>query len=499
MIIKKSFIFIIFIGLWFGSVMGNGTGELASINGKRFNSLVIRNVIIIDGNGTPAKGPMDVIIKGNTIQSVVNANKDESYKEAEQVIDGTGMYMLPGLINIHGHIHEERGGKPIPFDYLYKLWLSCGITTVRDVGSNYDLTIREREKSRQGLITAPRIFLYMVAWARTPEAARKRVQEIKRLGGDGMKIFGNDRDVMAALLDEAHRLNLPVAHHVGVEETDARDDIAMGTTSIEHWYGIPDAALHGSQDFPPGYNYYNENDRFRYAGHLWREADPEALTRVLQGMVKKNVAWCPTFVIYEANRDLQRAMNQPWFKDYLHPVLEEYFRPNPAHHGSYHWNWTTTDEVYWRENYRIWMRAVRDFARMGGLVGVGEDAGYIYMMYGFSVIRELELHQEAGFHPIDVIQHVTGNNAKILGMADKLGRIKQGYWADLLLIAENPLENFKYLYPTGVMALKEGKLVQRGGVQWVIKDGIVYHAPSLLKDVKQMVAEARNNRIIRED
>jgi imidazolonepropionase-like amidohydrolase len=341
------------------------------------------------------------------------------------------------------------------------------------------------------LITAPRIFLYMVAWASTPGAARKRVQEIKRLEGDGVKIFGNDRDVLEAVLDEAHKLNLRVAHHIGVEETDVSDDIELGVTSIEHWYGVPDAALHGSQNFPYWYNYYNESDRFRYAGRLWREADPEKLKKVLQGMVEKKVAWCPTFVIYEANRDLLRAMNQPWFKDYLHPALEEYFVPNPANHGSYHWNWSTTDEIYWKENYQIWMRAVREFAKMGGVVGVGEDSGYIYMMYGFSVIRELELHQEAGFHPIDVIQHVTGNNAKILGMQDKLGRVKQGYLADLILIDENPLENFKYLYPTGVMDIKDGKLIQRGGVKWVIKDGIVYHAPTLLADVKNLVSAAR--------
>ena len=488
--IKRFLISMILIGILSITGLASDTGE----PGKRFNQLVIRDVVIIDGNGTPAKGPGDVIIKGNTIQSIGPALKDKEYKDAEKVIDGTGMYLLPGLVNIHAHIHDTRGEKPIPFEYLYKLWLSCGITTVRDVGSNNQLTIQEREKSQKGLIAAPRIFLYMVAWTSTPDAARKRVQEIKRLGGDGVKIFGNDRDVLEALLDEAHKLNLRVAHHIGVEEIDVSDDIELGVTSIEHWYGVPDAALHGSQDFPHWYNYYNESDRFRYAGRLWREADPGKLKKVLQGMVEKKVAWCPTFVIYEANRDLQRAMNQPWFKDYLHPALEEYFVPNPANHGSYHWNWSTTDEIYWKENYQLWMRAVRDFAKMGGVVGVGEDAGYIYMMYGFSVIRELELQQEAGFHPIDVIQHATGNNAKILGMQDKLGRVKQGFLADLILIDENPLENFKYLYPTGVMDLKDGKLIQRGGVKWVIKDGIVYHAPTLLADVKKLVSEARGTR-----
>jgi len=461
-------------------------------NGQRYGRLVIRNVVVVDGKGTPPRGPVDIIIEGNKIQSVRSANRrKDAYQKEEHVLDGTGMYLLPGLINIHAHIHDSRAGQPLPFEYIYKLWLACGITSVRDVGSNYEKTIKERRKSQEGQIAAPRIFLYMRAWGRTPEEARKSVQQIEKQGGDGVKIFGMDRDIMKAALDEAHKLGLRVAHHVGVEETDAWDDAAFGVTSIEHWYGVPDAALRGSQKFPHWYNYSNEDDRFRYAGRLWREADPKKLNKVLKTLVEKGVSWCPTLVIYEANRDLLRAMNQPWFKDYLHPAVEEYFKPNPSYHGSYQWNWSTTDEVFWRQNYRIWMNAVRKFANMGGVVGVGEDAGYIYMLYGFSLIRELELHQEAGFHPIDVIQHATGNNAKILGMEKKLGRIRTGYLADLILVDENPLENFKFLYPTGVTDSKDGKLISRGGVKWTIKDGFVYHAPTMLEDVKKIVSQAR--------
>jgi cytosine/adenosine deaminase-related metal-dependent hydrolase len=461
-------------------------------NGQRYGRLVIRNVVIVDGKGIPPRGPSDIIIEGNKIQSVRSANRRENaYQKEEHVLDGTGMYILPGLINIHAHIHDTRAGQPLPFEYIYKLWLACGITSVRDVGSDYEKTIKERRKSQEGKIAAPRIFLYMRAWGSTPEEARKSIQEVKKRGGDGVKIFGMDRDIMKAALDEAHKLSLRVAHHVGVEETDAWDDAAFGVTSIEHWYGVPDAALHGSQKFPHWYNYSNEDDRFRYAGHLFREADPKKLNRVLKTLVEKGVSWCPTFVIYEANRDLLRAMNQPWFKDYLHPAIEEYFKPNPSYHGSFQWNWSTTDEVFWRENYRIWMKAVRRFANVGGDVGVGEDAGYIYMLYGFSLIRELELHQEAGFHPIDVVQHATGNNAKILGMEKKLGRIRTSYLADLILVDENPLENFKFLYPTGVMDLKDGKLISRGGVKWTIKDGFIYHAPTMLEDVKKIASQAR--------
>ena len=304
------------------------------------------------------------------------------------------------------------------------------------------------------------------------------------MGADGIKILGIDRDIMQAMEDEAHKLGLRIAHHAGVEETNAWDDIRFGTTSIEHWYGIPDAAIDdGAQHFPSSYNYNNEADRFRYAGHLWREAEPARLTKVLQGMVDAHVAWDPTLDIYEASRDLQRAQTQPWFADFLHPTLEEYFRPNLANHGSYFVDWTSTDETYWKENYRIWMAALRQFDALGGLIGMGDDAGFIYQMYGFGLIRGMELHQEAGFLPVKIIQQTTGNNAKILGQEDRLGRIRAGWTADLIVVNGNPLENLKVLYPGS----------SKGGVEWTIKDGIPYHAPELMEKVKRMVADARKS------
>ncbi|MFA9453087.1 MAG: amidohydrolase family protein [Candidatus Aminicenantaceae bacterium] len=481
---------IVFLILTLGAALYGQSPGIES--GKRYERLIIRNVMMIDGNGTPAQGPMDIVIEGNAIQSIRGARQGENpYSGEAHVIDGSGLYALPGLINLHAHIHDTRGRSPVPFEYLYKLWLSCGITAVRDVGSNTQKTFQERASSQAGEIVAPRIYLYMRAGGRTPEEARQAVQRIKKAGGDGVKIFGMDQDIMEAVVQEARALGLRVAHHVGVEETDARHDAAYGVTSIEHWYGVPDAALRGSQNFPYDYNYNDESDRFRYAGRLWREADPKKLQKVLSDMVANKVSWCPTFVIYESNRDLQRAKNQPWFTEYLHPVLEEYFVPSPANHGSYQWNWTTTDEVFWRENYQLWMKAVSAFADMGGVVGCGEDAGYIYMMYGFSLIRELELHQEAGFHPIDVIMHATGNNARILGLEDRLGRIRPGWLADVILVEGNPLKNLKVLYPTGTLDLIDGEVVQTGGVRWTIKDGFVYDAKALLQDVKDLVSAAR--------
>ena len=475
------------------------------VSGKRYPRLVIRNATIVDGNGTPASGPKDIVVEGNTIVEIASLDpvalrEGRARRPAGDVeIDATGKYVLPGLINSHGHVQYERGGIPQPVDYCLKLWLACGITTVRDVGSDTKQTLPLRDKSAKGEVAAPRLFIYaMFGYAPTPrnaDEARARVREIKQMGADGIKTLGVDRDILAAMLDEAHKLGLRVAHHAGVEETTAWDDIKYGTTSIEHWYGIPDAAIEGGrQNFPSAYNYNNEVDRFRYAGRLWREASPERLTKVLEGMVAANVAWDPTLDIYEASRDLQRAQTQPWFAEYLHPTLEEYFKPNPANHGSYFIGWSSTDETFWKENYRIWMAALREFDRLGGTIAAGEDSGFIYQMYGFGLIRTLELHQEAGFHPLKIIQHATGNNARILGQEDKLGRVRAGYSADLIVVNGNPLENLKVLYPTGVDEIKDGKTVHTGGVEWTIKDGIPYHGPTLMKEIKEMVAKARSER-----
>jgi len=478
--------------------------EPSSVTSKRHKRIVIRNAIIVDGSGKPAAGPYDIAIEGDVIKQIQGIDpvaaaegRGRRPEKGDVEIDAKGKYVLPGLINLHGHTHDERGGKPMPVDYCLKLWLASGITTVRDVGAGRK-TLAWREDSAAGKIAAPRIFAYGVFQggpAATPDLARERVRQLKADGYDGIKLFGIDRDLMAPMMDEAKKQGMRVAHHTGVEETNAWDDIKFSTASIEHWYGIPDAAiLTGRQNFPADYNYNDEVDRFRYAGRLWREADWDRLMKVFDAMVEAGVAWNPTLDIYDASRDLQRAQTNPAFAEYLHPVLEEYFRPNRASHGSYFIGWTSTDETFWKENYRIWMKALMEFERRGGIIGVGEDAGFIYQMYGFGLIRELELHQEAGFHPLTVVRHATSNNARIMGQEDKLGRVRVGFKADLIVVNGNPLENFKVLYPTGVEEIKDGKVNKTGGVEWTIKDGIPYHAPTLAAEVREIVRRARGQR-----
>ena len=127
------------------------------------------------------------------------------------------------------------------------------------------------------------------------------------------------------------------------------------------------------------------------------------------------------------------------------------------------------------------MAFVNDYKNRGGRVTVGSDSGFIYQLYGFGTIQELELLREAGFHPLEVIRAATLNGAQALGEDQRLGSIEAGKFADLVVLAENPLANLKVLYGTGHIRLGDnGKVHRVGGVEYTIKDGIVFDAKQLL-------------------
>jgi len=112
-------------------------------------------------------------------------------------------------------------------------------------------------------------------------------------------------------------------------------------------------------------------------------------------------------------------------------------------------------------------------------------------MYGWGFIRSLELHQEAGFPALKIIQQATSNGAKVLGKDSEIGRVRPGWLADLIIVNGNPLEDLKVLYPTGTDAVRNGEIVRTGGVEWTIRDGFTYHGPTLLREVREIVARAR--------
>ncbi len=305
---------------------------------------------------------------------------------------------------------------------------------------------------------------------------------------------------MQALIQEAGQQGIRTAAHLsqrGVAWMNTLKAARLGLTTQEHWYGLPESLFvdRTVQDFPLDYNYNNEQDRFGQAGRLWQQAAPPGSPRwreVIEELVQLDFTLVPTLTIYEASRDLMRARRAEWHDLYTLPSLWDFYRPNRDSHGSYWFYWTTEDEVNWKKNYQLWMTFLSDFKNRGGRVAAGSDSGFIYKLYGFGYVRELELLREAGFHPLEVIRAATLHGAQALGVQQDLGSVEVGKLADLVVIDENPLQNLKVLYGTGAIRLDEqNRPVRVGGVRYTIKGGVVYEAPKLLADVRRMVREAK--------
>jgi hypothetical protein len=305
---------------------------------------------------------------------------------------------------------------------------------------------------------------------------------------------------MDAAIRENKKLGLrSCCHHaqMSVAQWNVLNSARAGMTSMEHWYGLPEALFTDKtvQDYPLNYNYSNEQDRFEEAGKLWKQAASpysDKWNAVMKELLDLDFTLDPTFNIYDASRDLMRARRAEWHEDYTLPSLWKFYEPSRNSHGSYWFNWGTEQELAWKENYKLWMTFVNEYKNRGGRVTAGSDNGFIYQTYGFGYIRELELLREAGFHPLEVIRSATLYGAQALGADKDLGSIEVGKLADMVVVEVNPLENLQVLYGTGAIKLNDqNKAVRVGGVKYTIKDGVVYNAKKLLADVKKIVDDEK--------
>ena len=483
-----------------------------------FKSLVIRGVMLIDGSGAPPQGPVDVVVSGNRISSVRSAGTpglalrtNRAPQNADLEVDATGMYLLPGFVDMH--VHAGGAPKNAEAEYAYKLWLGHGVTTVRGVplGSN-SVTVGDKLRSEKNEIVAPRIYNYQrpgSGWDKgqvaTPEQAREYVRWAAANGIDGLKLGAERPDIMAALLDEAKKVGFGTTAHLqqgGVAQMNAIKAARLGLNSVTHFYGHFESLLkdYVVQPWPTDMNASDEQWRFGQVARLWNKihepGSPEWKAYLAEHL-KLGTVFDPTLTIYSAGRDLMKFRNAEWHGKYTLPTLMDFYAPSRSNHGAYWYYWTTEDEVEWRNFYQVWFKLVNDYKKIGGRVTTGSDSGFIYQTYGFGYVNELEMLQEAGFHPLEVIQAATMNGAITLaepkGKAPEFGIVRAGMLADMVIVDQNPLQNFKVLYGTGALKLndKTGKPEQVGGVKYTIKDGIVYDAKQLLAEVAAMVEKQK--------
>lgn len=489
--------------------VGQGTfGDLAD---GPYDRLVIRGAMVIPGHGGPPVGPYDILIEGNRIASMVPFDPVAAERRGasqrmtgDRIIDATGMYVMPGMIDLHMHLRQE----PMEIEYVYYLKLAHGVTTlVPAADRGLENGMRAAAQSANNEILAPRLFPIW-GWASQTDFTRAQFEDpamaprvAQAMADQGAhvvslgsvtwsdELFGA---VARAVWDAGGitTIHLPPSTNAVVQAVDAA---RLGATMIEHHYGYAESALPSTvQNFPREYNYNDENERFRHAGKVWVDTDKERLlTEVADSLVAYGATMLPTRVVYEANRDIIRATSLPWHEKYTHQALINWNLPNPAYHGSYHYDWTSDDEYYWYTAFDLWGDLIYEFNKRGGRVAYGTDDNYIWATPGFSNIRELQLLRETGMHPLEVLKAATFNSAETLRQPE-LGLVRPGYLADLMLVDGNPAYNLRFLYSFGALRLDgDGNMVRTRGIVHTIKDGIVINNARLMEEVARMVAASK--------
>ena len=254
-----------YISLFILLFVFNGYSQEKYLGDGPYDQLIIRGVTLINGDGSPPRGPVDIVVENNIIVNIKSVGypgveiKDSSRPKLKQggfELDANGMFLLPGFIDMHGHIGGT--GQGADYDYVFRLWMAHGITTVREPGGRgVDWAVNLKKLSAENKIVAPRIFAYTSFGQKskgfnplndlpisTPEMARTWVRANAKKGADGIKFFGAEPEIMKAALDENKKLGLGSAMHhaqLSVARWNVLNSARAGLTSMEHWYGLPEA------------------------------------------------------------------------------------------------------------------------------------------------------------------------------------------------------------------------------------------------------------------
>jgi imidazolonepropionase-like amidohydrolase len=402
-------------------------------------TVVLSNVTIIDGTGSPAKPDMTVIISGDRITAVVPTGSVSSPKDS-LIIDASGKFLIPGLWDMHVHLSDASAADAS--HYILPQFVANAVTGVRDMGGDLKVIDTLRVEVHGGKTVGPRILRCGPfvdgpkegatdrLTVRSEAEARDAVRSLKRDGVDFIKVHnGISRQPFFALADEAKKEGIPFCVHLP-RSISISEATSAGAKSIEHMETFLESALR--QRKLPG------------------KTVEEAISAV--DAEYTNETGAKLFSQFRKNRT------------WVDPTLIEYF--NFAHEGEDAFLHDPRMKyvpkslmTFWEKNFPLptslatTKLAVRQtvFDRLSKLVGeihaagvgmiAGTDLGARGVFPGSSLHDELILLVKAGLTPMDALQCATRNAAEVLGLSDSMGTIQKGKIADLVLLNANPLDD----------------------------------------------------------
>jgi imidazolonepropionase-like amidohydrolase len=397
--------------------------------------LVIRGVSVVDVERGRMLPDRDVLIDGERILDVVRSGEAEIPEEA-RVVDGAGLYVLPGLFDAHVH----HSAAPETYNKLQIAW---GVTAVRDTGAETSAILAMREANAEPGVIAPRIICTGAiidgnppVWpfseaCETPEQGRAAVAKLHDAGVDQIKVYSRLLpDVYQAVVDEAHKRGLKVTGHVPARVT-VLQGLSAGQDCNEHLMQMEDALARLAGQSPdlamsgagPSWSVYDEVPRDALERFLRRLAGEEGGS---QGMVQ-----CPTLVVYRGYSDT--LADDPG----AHPQMAY----QPAHMKQM-WKGFTIPAMaeHMKAGLPYAIKLVGDMHRAGVTIMAGTDLANPYVYPGYSLHEEMAFLVEAGMTPWEAIKAATITPAEFCGLEDEIGTVSPGKQANLVLVRENPLE-----------------------------------------------------------
>ena len=428
--------------------------------------IALKNVNIIDVEGSQVRPGMTVVLSGNRIISLDRSNKIAIPQKA-LTIDATGKYLIPGLWDMHMHVYgnvlEDNSVSRLPTGYRFTMCIAAGVTGIREMWTTMDdmkqINLwRKQFYEKPGTIPRFGAVGTMVdgvppVWtgsdtASTVEQARLLVQRIKKSGVDFVKTYNNlSPDVYFAIADEAKKQNIPFAGHVPsyVLFTEAS---RWGQLSIEHLTGMgpyPDLDCESAEKkINSAFKREMAKEsadtvRLKQARNVFLDLCDPAKASAIYKEVAMNGTWqVPALIEMKRHADTT-IFSDPRLK-YI-PIAERR-------------RWETRTGVAMKSrppqlidgaqrHLKNAMAVIVPMKKAGIQFLAGTDVNNHYLYAGFSVHDELALFVEAGLTPIEALQTATINPAKFLGTTDSLGKIEKGKIADMVLLDANPLTDIR--------------------------------------------------------
>ena len=336
-------------------------------------------------------------------------------------------FLLPGLIDMHVHLGTYTDSLYFNdvklFDYLNKMLLYNGVTTVRDIGNHTNTVYNFKCTENPG----PRIFSSIFLDGDNPKWSmsfivknEKQVKEIingyKATGIGWIKAYESIKPrILKSIITEAHSNGLKVAGHL--LKTSQKEAILMGIDTLEHI-----ALLINGVDGKVSTSWKDI-----YENWAKIDADSTDMADLIDCLARSKTAVCPTLILIKMN--LFPSSEYSEYLKVLFPASKMYKNKKPKT------CFTKIDAAIRKKAFENILKVTKRLNEKGVLLIAGSDATNPFVAPGFSLHQELGLLVDSGLTPIEALRTATSEAAKVLG-ANGIGQIKPGCKADMILLSE---------------------------------------------------------------